>query len=77
MTQSEFTFNEELIQEQRAVVKFEIEGEDWYMDYDEWVKAEEEGRNRPVIFKDKLLLVDDDMYNDLEKLMMWIKYGKE
>lgn len=77
MTQSEYIYNTETIQEQRAVVKIEINGEDWLMDWDEWKKAEEEGRDRPVIYGDKLVMVDEETYQELKKLEDWIKINKE
>lgn len=76
-TQNEFIYNSELIEEQRAVVKIQIEGEDWFMDYDDFKLAEEEGRTKPVIYGDKLILVDDEVYNELEKLMNWMDGNKK
>jgi hypothetical protein len=78
MTQSEYIWDESQIEEQRAVVKIELDdGDIWYMDYDEWIKAGEEGREKPVIFGDKLILVDDETYEELEKLELWLKNNKE
>jgi hypothetical protein len=76
MTQSEWIWDESRIEEQRAVATIEIAGEKWLIDYDEWVKAGEEGRDKPVIFGDKLILVDEETAEELEKLELWLKTNK-
>lgn len=76
MTSSNYVYNSSVLDEQRSVVRIEINGEDWLMDYDEWVLAEREGRTKPVIFKERLILVDEETYNELEKLLVWIDGNK-
>jgi len=77
MTQSnEWVFDPSLIEEQKAVVKIEADGVDWYMEFDDWNLAEEEGRTKPVIYGEKLIMVDDETYEELKKLEEWLKENK-
>ena len=43
------------------------------MDFDDYQLAIDEGRTKPVIYKDKLIFVDDETYDELNKLTDWIK----
>jgi hypothetical protein len=71
---TDYKWDEGLNDEQRAVVKIDL-GDDniWYMDWDDWNLAQQEGRTKPVVFKDKLILVDDETYLELNKLTDWLK----
>jgi hypothetical protein len=68
----EYTYNENHDEEQRAVVKLEIGGEEWLVDYDIWKEAEAEGRTFPVIYADKLVLVDRETFEEFKKLDKWL-----
>lgn len=59
-------------EEQRAVVKLQIGDEEWLVDYDVWIEAESEGRTLPIIYNDKLILVDRQTYEEFEKLNKWL-----
>lgn len=75
MTQSyerEFVYESEQV-EQKAVVKITINGTDYLMDWEDWDEAQKEGRERAVIYGEKLILVDDETYEELTKLTDWIK----
>lgn len=76
MTQSNYEYIWGDVEEQKAVVKIDVNGTDWLMDWDDWKLAEEEGRSKPVIYGDKLILVNDETYNELQKLTEWIKNNK-
>lgn len=76
MTQSEWVWDSSQIEEQRAVVKIDLGGDTWFMDWDDWELAKQEGREKPIIFGDKLILVDEETYIELEKLELWLKNNK-
>lgn len=69
----EFVYDETLGDEQRAVVKILINDDEWFMDFDDYQLAIDEGRTKPVIYKDKLIFVDDETYDELNKLTDWLK----
>lgn len=70
---NDYIYDEGLNDEQKAVVKIDINGEIWMMNWDDWELAQQEGRTKPVIFGDKLMLVDDETYDELNKLTDWLK----
>ena len=76
MTSSNYIYDESLLDEQRAVARIEINGEDWFMDYEDYKLAQDEGRTKPVIYGDSLILVDDETYLELEKLIGWLDGNK-
>jgi len=69
----EFVYDTTLLDEQRAVVKILINDGEWFMDFDDYQLAINEGRTKPVIYKDKLIFVDDETYDELTKLTDWLK----
>lgn len=79
MTESNTQFKNEYVydwnwnDEQRAVVKLIIGEKEWFIDYDEFVLAESEGRTKPVIYKENLILVDDETFTEFQNLSNWIK----
>jgi hypothetical protein len=71
-----YVFDDSILEEVRSVVRINIKGHDWFMDYDEFIGAKNDGRNNPVICGDKLILVNDEDYNELKKLELWLKNNK-
>ena len=72
-TAPEFVYDTTLLDEQRAVVKILTNDGEWLMDFDDYQLAIDEGRTKPVIYKDKLIFVDDETYDELNKLTDWLK----
>jgi hypothetical protein len=77
MTQSnkeeeQFIYDPQRLEPQKAVVKIHIDDEEWTMEWEDYEKALSEGRTKPVIYKDKLILVDDETYDQLRILTQWV-----
>jgi len=70
--ENEFNYNPKWDKKVQAVVKFILNDEEWFVNYDDWVVAEAEERKYPIIYKDKLLLVDLETFDDLKKLNIWL-----
>lgn len=68
----DFIYREGEDEQQRAVVKLQIGDEEWMVDYDVWKEAESEGRTYPIIYGEKLILVDDETFEEFKKLNTWL-----
>lgn len=68
----EYVYKEGGDEEQRAVVKLQIGDEEWVVDYDVWIEAEAEGRTFPVIYGERLVLVDENTFEEFKKLNKWL-----
>jgi hypothetical protein len=66
---SSYVYDPLLIEEQKSVVKIEIDGVDWYMEFDEWEKSQSEGRTKCVILHEKLIMVSPEDYELLVEVM--------
>lgn len=75
MTQSnEWVYDPSLIQEQQAVVKIEIDGVEYMMDWDEWKESQEAGRTKAVIVGERLFMVSSEEYELLTEVMTTLKF---
>lgn len=63
--------------EQKSVVRIDIDGVDWLMEWSEYQKAKEEMRTEAIIYDDKLIFVDKETAEELKKLEEWLKIKKE
>ena len=72
-----YNFDTSILEEQRSVVRININGVDWFMDWNDFQKAKEERRTFPIIYNDKLIFVDLETAGELKKLEEWLKIKKQ
>jgi hypothetical protein len=57
----------------RSVASIIIDDVEWLMDIEQYQTAQAEGRTHAVIYKDKLIFVDDETMDELKVLETWLK----
>lgn len=75
--ENKFIYDESLGSEVEAVATITIGESKYLMPIEDYEKAKEEGRTRPIIYGEKLIFVDDETAEDLKVLEEWLKNNKQ
>lgn len=75
--ENKFIYDESLGSEAEVVATITIGESKYLMPIEDYEKAKEEGRTRPIIYGEKLIFVDDETAEDLKVLEEWLKNNKQ